>query len=628
MATYSESDGYSNALDPGFGKGQENTMWAGYYMGASTSLQPLEAMKDILRLPASGIQNVELSVIDPKQWESIPKEYFAEMRRSAQLAIKGRLQAGQPSLVSVHAPILEPTGFTQEGYSEDQWREAQSYMKDVVEKAAVLGTSTPIAIHASHFQSQSWRAAPDEANKELEKFNKQLQMAEQQFGRKAAEEMRKQHEIELDRWRSGEILDNMTAVDPATGKLQMFQKEEHVTPWGKEMQSPQERMAQRNHNMLEDEYQKNLIALEREMARAQMEVERARAEGNQPREQAWQNFLRGEMEDYNKLAVSTFDHIARADKNFMEKPEIKRAVEAIGQLPREQRGIAVADFIKNLGNTRETTPQLLRTVEDFGREKASEAFANMAVHSIKVATNPKAYGLDVKPVKPEQAPVVAIENVYPWAVGGRGDTLRNLIHDTREKFVQKAKAEMKLPEAEARKVADKIIGSTWDIAHINILRKFGHDTDAIMKEVDKIKKDIRHVQISDNFGFSDAHLAIGAGNVPIKEFMAKLEKEGDLKGIKSIVEAGAHFGAWKENPSHWTMKYMNTPIYGFQKSPTWGEQLGSYFMGTGGYSAGYGTILPPVHFSEYGSGFTALPTALGGQIQGQDRSKFGGTPMS
>jgi hypothetical protein len=76
------------------------------------------------------------------------------------------------------------------------------------------------------------------------------------------------------------------------------------------------------------------------------------------------------------------------------------------------------------------------------------------------------------------------------------------------------------------------------------------------------------------------------------------------------------------------LKYFNTPIYGFQKAPNWDEQSWSYFMGSGGYSGGYGTILPPVHFSEYGSGFTQLPTALGGQMPGQDRSKFSGMPMS
>jgi hypothetical protein len=73
------------------------------------------------------------------------------------------------------------------------------------------------------------------------------------------------------------------------------------------------------------------------------------------------------------------------------------------------------------------------------------------------------------------------------------------------------------------------------------------------------------------------------------------------------------------------LQYLNVPVYGFQKSPNWGEATGSYFMGTSGYSAGYGAFLPPVHFAEYGTGFTALPTALGAPLPGQ-RSAFSGTP--
>src|SRR3989304_3655710 len=116
MAVYSESGEYFNSMDPSSGPGKEMPLWANYYLGASTSIQPFEAIRDVLRLPASGIQNVELSIIDPNQWESVPRELFGEMRRLAQMNIRDFTKDGRPSPLSVHAPVrgIEPAGFDQQ----------------------------------------------------------------------------------------------------------------------------------------------------------------------------------------------------------------------------------------------------------------------------------------------------------------------------------------------------------------------------------------------------------------------------------------------------------------------------------------------------------------------------------
>ena len=52
-----------------------------------------------------------------------------------------------------------------------------------------------------------------------------------------------------------------------------------------------------------------------------------------------------------------------------------------------------------------------------------------------------------------------------------------------------------------------------------------------------------------------------------------------------------------------------------QMAPYWNQAAGA----SGGYWAGYGQTLPEQHFSMYGSGFSNLPTELGGQMSGKSR---------
>jgi hypothetical protein len=169
------------------------------------------------------------------------------------------------------------------------------------------------------------------------------------------------------------------------------------------------------------------------------------------------------------------------------------------------------------------------------------------------------------------------------------------------------------------------------VGHINLLRRYGYNEEQILTELKKLAPDVKHVHLTDNFGYSDAHLAPGMGNVPIKKFAKILEEEGKLgkDHVRGIVEAGGYVMSYGENPTLKTLQYFNTPAYSFQGSPSWGGEgsiAGSYFMGSSGYSSGYGLMLPPIHYGEYGAGFTGLPTALGAVPGSAQRSAFAGTP--
>jgi hypothetical protein len=606
MVNYSESDGYFNALDPGIGRGKDVPLWANYYLGASTSaLEPLKAFKDVINLPASGIENVEFGFISPDHWQSVPKELFTEMKRLGDLNIRSFVKEGKPSPITLHAPIqgIEPSGFDQQQgrWSEEKRAHDEVFLKDVVDKAAMLGPNVPIAIHGSHIDSQLAQWDPN--NGELKKD--------------------KQGNPEL-YW--------MQIVDPESGKIGRVEKKEVFYPGQKEpvLLTPREQLRTHNERQWRDSVS--------QLSDYDKEIKRMHAVREQYGfEESDIAMMRRRLETATKETFSNAMKtlkMAAESKIIADKDERKRYEDLYKEFQKKQADFARSpdtagtDALKFLKASSEAAIPTYLPWEDFAREKAAVTFANLAVHSIGAA---KREGL-----KPEQAPVLAIENVYPQAAFGTGETLKQLIKTSREQFEQIAPQKLGISKDEAKKLGDRIIGATWDIGHINMARKFleqGMSPEqaqtAILEESRKIAKDIRHVQISDNFGFDDAHMAPGTGNVPIKEFMGMLQKEGDMRyPIRSIVEAGKHAGVWQENPTIRTLQYFNTPVYGFQKAPNWGEMSHNYFMGTGGYSGGYGTILPPVHFSEYGSGWTQLPTALGAPLPGQEKARFGGTPMS
>ncbi len=605
--SYSEKGAYYNALDPSSGNFAVNAYWRTAYLGAPTSPQTPAQIQQITGLAASGIQNIEIGTLEPKAWETIPKQHFEEIRRLGKLVIRDFEKEGKPSPISVHAPILEPTGFSERGWSEDLWREQQKIMADVVRKAAVLGPSTPVTIHASHAPSMRIRYDPAEAKAELEKIYK------------LPEDQRRLYKAEIDRLQRGEILESEIVVDPVTGEATQLKREWLEYPTGPVLFTPETRIESINRtSWLEkiksiQEIRSKLIQNKEAYDRRQLSQE----EYNAAKE-----FLSKELE----LTVeSAFDSAIRtfekAAENLPEKAEefsryanqLKTEIQRAGSVEEK------ANKLIQISSLPQFTPPRFLPFESFGGHKAAEAFANMALESVKAAKEKK--------MPLESAPIVSIENVHPMFLGGRSESLKQIINQSRKIFSEKVQKELKISESEAKKLAEKLIGATWDVGHINILKRYGYEPKEVERELKQIAKDIKHVHISDNFGFEDVHLPPGMGNVDVKKQLEILEKEGKLGKIRAIVEAGAWVQFFKESPWPHTLQYFNLPMYGWQAAPGWQEGIGAYFMGTSGYAAGYGNILPEIHFSEYGSGFSVGLPPQRAPAKGE-KSTFSGTPMS
>ncbi|MCU0613841.1 MAG: hypothetical protein MUD09_02020, partial [Desulfobacterales bacterium] len=131
-------------------------------------------------------------------------------------------------------------------------------------------------------------------------------------------------------------------------------------------------------------------------------------------------------------------------------------------------------------------PERLKPLREFAIDKTSETFANVAFKAFDKFGN--------------TAPIISIENPPAGSALSRAEDLRDVINDARFKLSLKLQKEKDLSESEAKKQAEKLIGATWDIGHINMLRKFGYQDKDLIKQTETINKFINKVHLSDNFG--------------------------------------------------------------------------------------------------------------------------------
>jgi hypothetical protein len=255
-------------------------------------------------------------------------------------------------------------------------------------------------------------------------------------------------------------------------------------------------------------------------------------------------------------------------------------------------------------------PQRWRPLDDVAKEKAAETFSNVALH---------AYDEGIK--RGKKAPLIAVENVYPEWTLSRADSLKGMIKEAKKNFVKRLVKERGLGKNEAKKIAEESMGVTWDVGHINQLRKYGYTEEDVVKETKKIAKEIKHLHITDNFGYSDSHLTPGMGNVPIEKQLKEIEKaqsREEFAKIRKVVEGGGMWQQYQTSPTLYSAEGLGSPFYAYDHGPTWTDVRDIYSS----YLFGYGNMLPEQHYRMKGAGFSMLPKELGGQVGGGDKGSF------
>lgn len=579
--------GYSS-FSPSYGD-----VFTGYHipsgnLGAPTKPDTANQIQQVNMLLNQGIIPIEVGTIDPQIFDQIPKQHFKEMNRMAKLA---------GAKISVHAPLVEPSGMGEQGWNESNRELAERQLNNVVEKSFELDPNggMPITIHSAGIPGTEY------------KFIKN-----------------KQGERER-------VKDKIVIVEKETGKPNQIEGETLYYPGRNleegEFMSAEERVDNINHTQWDSSVSQLIFNKERADEILQQNVTQVNEENYYKIKTGQKNFR-----DLTPPEQQSLYHLQNADIYLQDTqknvealfhkaykngtPEQREILKEVSKKYAEElnksggRLTGESQAMQNLLLTlksRELTPQLYQPIEEFAIDKSAQTFGNVAFNAFQKFK--------------DKAPTISIENLYPGMAFSSADDLKKLIDKSREEFVNLAEKKG-MSKTAAEKQAEKMIGVTWDVGHLNIAKKKGFTDEDLRKETEAIAKYVKHVHLTDNFGYSDSHLPPGMGNVPFKQHLEELEQAG--KGnVRKIGEFGGwvqHFGT---SPYPTALEAMGSPIYAMEMAPYWNQAIGFQQ----GYSGGYGLMLPSVNYQTFGAGFSQLPSELGGQMPGAQGSRMSGHGM-
>jgi len=605
--------GSYSSLDPN--KAYANT-FTGYRvpiedLSISTNPQTMNQIKEVSDKLSSGLKQIDLTLISPKMVELVSKEQLQQINKLSELTGID---------VGVHGPVLDTIGINQQGYDELNRKHSEDIIINSLEKSYHVNPkgNVNVTFHTTEgVPGSEWKVIGD---KDKRKF-KQLMAVDRESGRiipikeeklfypgrdKEPKEGSEKQINELIRRHKQGLITEEQLNKQAERYFEKVDLDKGKTS------TPESRLRSHNHTQWEDSINQHIFNKERadEILRnnfplfqhlwPDIQSGKISPEDFDPvRKEAWNHLANAQtyLEDTKQHVESLF-HKAYKYGSESDKIELKKLSDNFGKLlATDSTPLGQSRAVQSLMmGLKKVTPEMLVPIEDFATEKASETFGNAAFRSYEKHK--------------DNSPIISIENPPVGHALATGEDLRNVVEGSRKVFIQRLMEKEHKSEAEAKKIADKLIGATWDVGHINILRKQGFGKEEIIKESEKIKPYLKHVHLSDNFGLEHTELPMGMGNVPFKEIMEKLGKEGFE--AKKLIEAG-DWWQQQQNPIQASLEGLGAPIYANGQTPYWNQAPG-FFQG---YNSGLeGNWLPGINYQTFGTYFSQLPTELGGSTQG------------
>src|SRR3989338_5301036 len=623
-------------------------------LSAPTSIQTANQLAEVNARLNAGVSGVDLAPINPEVFEQIPKEHFKEINRLAKLS---------NATASLHGPVVDLAGFSQNKYDKELRKQTEEQLNYFIDRDHDLNPegNTQINFHINtSIPGEIWKKATAEEKKDLnEKEVKELLEREMKSGRLKEDELR--------RIEQGEIKEAMGIVNVETGDLSLLRYEIKDTPRGKVIYTPEKRLESFNQTEWDKEklrifeLQKQKEERETMLANNAQKYEFLEVKNKQEilsyeekvelsRLRNASAIMQGHIIEINSHIETAINEMYNKSKKYSNPEEykqtrekLKEQFEPIKDFYDKEKGLIdeferarkarneekmshIQEEYKNLENSKEETskrlinyvnvlptPDTWVPTNKLALEKTSETVANSAFAAFKK------FG--------EHTPMITLENYQQDLTLGNADDLRNTIEKSRSMFAEKLASEKGISKSEARATAEKLIGVTWDVGHINFLRRKGYSEEEKLKQTKTIAPYVKQLHITDNFGFSDAHLPPGMGNSPIAQQLDILKRagfkfEGDEAKGRVIIESGAFVQHFKENPHLYALEAFSSPLYTMKATPSWYQIRDTQ----GAYAIGLGNIYPEVHFRDvYGGGFASVPRELGGQFPGE-KSRFAGTP--
>jgi sugar phosphate isomerase/epimerase len=569
-----------------------------------TDARTANQLKEASEVLNTGLKNIEVGAVQPDVFESIPTEHFKEINRMAKLA---------GAEVTMHAPMVDPTGITQHGWDKMSQKAAEEQLWDSIRKGQVLNPEkgTVVTFHAT---SSPLPAAVQTVMDENGKEKKVSMIVVDRSSGRITQIKEEERYFESEGGKQ-KVEFNPEKEIARINEENWMQKLNHVTYYAEQGGKIIEHALEKEEQLkLKELPEKKLPGLEKAYELKENIVGEIDFGANYLRD-SYRN-LKGLYDDAYKNAKPDEKKILeeysdKVKKIFSEYTKDKYKPENVKEFSN-----IIKEGVRIMGKI---NPNMYENIHDFAVEKAAETTANLAFRSYNEFT-----------AKGKAAPIIALEN-HPaqQALLTTGEDLRDVIKKSHDLFVEKAKA-AGISEAEAKKQAEKLIGATWDVGHINMIRKYGYGEKELIKQTEAVAPYVKKVHLSDNFGMEHTELPMGMGNVPIQEIMKRIGKEG--YDIKKVVEAGnwwQHFsqGSKALGPLMPSLAGMGVPIYSGAYNPVQNPGWNQMYGVPGAYFSGYGTMLPEQNFQMYGAGFSSLPTELGGQIASRD-SRMSGTPMA
>jgi sugar phosphate isomerase/epimerase len=577
-------------------------VFTGYKMSAgdvslTTDSRTANILQEVSSRISHGTKNIEVAQTSADVLESIPKQHLKEVNRLAKLT---------GVELTLHAPIVEASGFTREGYSEESRNAVERQILSAIEKGMEINPqgNSPITFHSSAMLPGSIKEAGSKEpgtilliNQETHSINP-FQLKERKWDNTKPNKDVEIHEINDRQWKQS-VSHLAYNSDIAGNRIESYAE----LAEGAMLNEANGRELTQDEKRAASEFRIGKALLDDSYREVRDLFELAHKYGSESDQKKLDAFREKASDDIKKLKELNAPN-QLGERTKVEKELIENGIKVLSEI---------------------STPNMFVPLQDFAIKKSAESFGNATFQAYKklLAGEKNSAG-----EKWTGAPIISIENPPAGAEFSRGEDLKKLVDATREKFVENAVKSKEdkglgMSESAARNQAAKMIGVTWDVGHINMLRKFGYSDKDLIKETEVVAPLVKHVHLSDNFGLEHTELPMGMGNVPIREMMEKLGKQEGFKDVKKVVEAFNWWQHFKTPPIRETFEAFGSAIYSDSTGPTWS---GSPMLERG-YFSGYGPMLPAGNYETFGAGFSMLPAELGGARRGGEGNRMSGRGM-
>ena len=451
-------------------------------LGAPTSPQTANQLQEATSRLNAGLKNVELSLISPDVFESIPKQHFEEVRRLGELT---------GSKASLHFPAqIDLAGFKggQQGvaWSERERKQAEYQLRSGIDKAADLGKNTIINVHSSggvpayEWQSED-KLGTEEGRPEEDK--RKIYVMDRDSGNVATAPEYEEKEyfhgkhpwqpkdriktLNKNQWdeeklrlfnyekEKAELNDRLNQIQMESSPLEQGNKKGVLT------EDEQKRMF-RNRDQLkviEDHIEEINVHLDSQMQDLHHKFERYTEK--EPKKmfrskygKQYDELVKLSKEERSKGAERKREKISLKMQEVYEKNkgDLQKTIqsEEFQRLQGEMKNLELVKREKLLNILQQMpTPKRFVTTDEFAKDNISKTISDSAMYAYD------RYGKD--------APVIAVENVMPDWTLGRGKSLKEAVLESRKKFSDKLVKEKKVSRPKANQMADKLIGATWDV---------------------------------------------------------------------------------------------------------------------------------------------------------------------